>query len=209
LFRIFRLLLPEVGLLKQIAEERNNYLKQTMLEQPVKLYGLCRIIDSDVGKFTYIADGAIISLTSIGRFCSIGPNLLCGYGIHPLNGISTSPMFFSVKKQNGYSLCDVDKIEERKKINIGHDVFIGANVTILDGVSIGNGAVIGAGCLVNKDVPPYAVVGGVPMRIIKYRFEEDNINVLQEMKWWNWSLKELKRVEQNFFDIEAFKNAKK
>ena len=79
---------------------------------------------------------------------------MCGWGIHPTQGISTSPMFYSSKKQNGITLSLIDKVEETKTIKIGNDVFIGANVTILDGISIGNGAIIGAGAVVSKDIPP-------------------------------------------------------
>lgn len=145
-----------------------------------------------------------MSMTNIGKFCSIGPNLVCGWGIHPINGISTAPMFYSTKKQNGMTLSTVDKVEERKPISIGNDVFIGANVTVLDGVTIGDGAVIGAGAVVSKDIPPYAVAVGCPIRIIKYRFEHDQIDELQRIKWWEFDEEKLKEVEKMFFDVDEF-----
>ena len=160
--------------------------------------------DTIVGKYSYIAINSCISKTTIGKFCSIGPNLLCGWGIHPTNGISTSPMFYSTLNQNGMSLSTTDKIEERKRIVIGNDVLIGANVTILDGVTIGDGAVIGAGAVVSKDIPPYAVAVGCPIRIIKYRFEPDQINELLKIKWWDFNQDKLQEVEKYFFDIESF-----
>lgn len=158
---------------------------------------------------SYIAPNSIISNTDIGKFCSIGPNFLCGYGIHPLDGISTAPMFYSVKKQNGFSLSDHDKIIEQKHIKIGNDVFIGANVTILDGVKIGDGAVIGAGAVVSKDIPPYCVAVGVPAKIIKKRFTEFEIKSLLKIKWWDWPEEKLKDVENHFFDLEKFININK
>lgn len=158
----------------------------------------------NIGNYTYISNNGKISFTTMGKFCSIGPNLLCGWGIHPTDGISTSPMFYSTRKQNGYSLTNEDKIVERKRITIGNDVFIGANVTILDGVTIGDGAVIGAGAVVSKDIPPYAVAVGVPIRIIRYRFSKEQIAALLRIRWWDRDEKCLQDVSDSFFDIDAF-----
>lgn len=162
------------------------------------------ILGSDIGDYTYISQDSIIHHTSIGKFCSIGPNFLCGWGIHPTDGISTAPMFYSTRKQNGMTLSNEDKIVETKRITIGNDVFIGMNVTILDGITVGDGAIIGAGCVVSKDIPPYAIAVGNPMKIIKYRFDEDTIKSLLELKWWNWDIEKLQEVETNFFDVKSF-----
>jgi acetyltransferase-like isoleucine patch superfamily enzyme len=157
-----------------------------------------------VGKGTYIAYNAYISHTSIGKFCSIGPNILCGYGFHPTNGISSSPAFYSTRKQTGFTFSEYDKCEERKIITIGNDVFIGMNVTILDGIKIGDGAVIGAGAVVTKNIPPYAVAVGCPIHIIKYRFSKEIIDSLIASKWWDQDDALLKEIEKNFFDVEKF-----
>ena len=162
--------------------------------------------DVMLGDYSYIAKNSNINNTEIGKFCSIGPNFCCGLGIHPMNGVSTSPMFYSTAKQNGFSLTIENKIEEQKKIRIGHDVFIGANVTVLDGVSIGNGAVIGAGAVVVKDIPDYVIAVGVPAKVIKYRFEPEVIKKLQKMEWWNFDDEKLKKIERDFFDVEKFVN---
>ena len=123
----------------------------------------------EVGAYSYVAKNSNITNCIIGKFCSIGPNFCCGLGIHPTEGISTSPIFYSPSKVNGSSLVQQPKVEESRHTLIGNDVFIGANVTVLDGVTIGDGAVIGAGAVVTKDVPDYAVVGGNPAHIIKMR----------------------------------------
>lgn len=180
------------------------YIRNSYISDKAKLYDSVQLFDSYIDDYSYIAHNSIVSRTTIGKCSSIGPNLLCGWGIHPTSGLSTHPMFYSTKKQNGLTWSDTDKIIETKPIIIGNDVFIGANVTILDGVTIGDGAVIGACALVNKDVPPYAIMGGVPAKIIRYRFSEKQIQALLRIKWWNFDLVKMRDVEKLFFDIDDF-----
>jgi len=203
-------------LLKLLPELRPIFLHNLALHQITsittncdvgkksKIYPNYRIHNSKIGDYTYIAENSIISRSEIGKFCSIGPNFICGWGIHPTNGISTSPMFYSTRKQNGMTLSETDKIEERKPIKIGNDVFIGANVTVLDGITIGDGAVIGAGAVVSKDIPDFAIVVGSPVQIKKYRFTSGQQNILQKMKWWEFPEEKLKDVEKHFFEIDRF-----
>lgn len=169
-----------------------------------RVMGPCSLNNVSVDFGTYIATHSNISYTVIGKFCSLGPNLLCGWGIHPTHGISTSPIFYSTRMQCNFTLSSEDKVIERKPINIGNDVFIGANVTVLDGITIGDGAVIGAGALVNKDIPPYAIAVGCPIQIVKYRFDEKKIAELLKIKWWDKNIEELLMVEKFFFDVEEF-----
>ena len=160
--------------------------------------------ETTIGDYTYISKNSHITKATIGKFCSIGPNLVCGWGIHPTHGISTAPMFYSTMRQNGMTLSEADKIEERKPVTIGNDVFIGANVTILDGVTIGDGAVIGAGAVVSKDIPPYAIAVGCPIQVTRYRFNENQMDALKRMEWWDFTEEKLKDVERYFFDVDAF-----
>lgn len=157
-----------------------------------------------LGDYSYIAKNSNITNCIIGKFCSIGPNFCCGLGVHPTNGISTSPMFYSTAKQNGITLTNENKIEETKQTVIGNDVFIGANVTVLDGVTIGDGAVIGAGAVVVNDIPPYTIAVGVPAKIVKYRFEKEKIEKLLQIRWWDWELAKLQSIENDFFEVEKF-----
>lgn len=181
-----------------------NTINDSYINKNAKLYEVYKINTSSIGAYTYIAKNSHISMTLIGKFCSIGPNFLCGWGIHPTNGISTSPMFYSTMKQNGNTFSKIDKIKERKKITIGNDVFIGANVTILDGVTIGDGAIIGAGAVVSKDIPPYAIAVGVPIKIIKYRFQKKQIEELLRIKWWDFPDEKLSDVEKLFYELDEF-----
>ena len=145
-----------------------------------------------LGDYSYFAKNAQVANTTIGKFCSIGPNFCCGLGIHPTNGISTHPMFYR------------GKIAEYKPVTIGNDVFIGANVTVLDGVTIADGAVIGAGAVVIRDIPAYAIVGGVPATILRYRFDEAIIDKLLVSKWWDGDDAILTKVADNQFNVCEF-----
>lgn len=180
-----------------IRSERYNTVtgKYTNVVDPFFLHNV------SLGDYSYIARNGNISNASIGKFCSIGPNFCCGLGIHPTNGISTSPMFYSTTGQNGLTLCEKNKCEEQRQTYIGNDVFIGANVTVLDGVHIADGAIVGAGAVVVKDIPAYAVAVGVPAKVTKYRFDEKTIAKLQELQWWDWSLEKLKDIELNFWNV--------
>jgi len=178
--------------------------KDSKAEDHTRMNAPYRVSDVTIGRGTYVASNSMISRTRIGRFCSIGPNFLCGWGIHPTNGLSTSPAFYSTHQQSGLSFAQENKVEERKPITIGNDVFIGANVVILDGVTIGDGAVIGAGAIVSKDIPPYSIAVGCPIRIIRYRFDDATIDRLLQIRWWQWSDDQLKEVERYFFEIDTF-----
>lgn len=141
---------------------------------------------------SYFAKNAQVANTTIGKFCSIGPNFCCGLGIHPTNGISTHPKFYR------------GEIVEHIPVTIGNDVFIGANVTVLDGITIGDGAVIGAGSVVSKDIPPYAIAVGCPIEIKRYRLTEKQIAAMKRIQWWNWDEEKLKNIKTMFNDIDAF-----
>lgn len=145
-----------------------------------------------LGDYSYFAKNAQVANTTIGKFCSIGPNFCCGLGIHPTNMVSTHPQFYR------------GKVEEYKHVTIGNDVYIGANVTVLDGVTIGDGAVIGAGSVVSKDIPPYAIAVGCPIVVKRYRMNEKQIALMERVQWWNWEEEKLKEAMELFFDIDAF-----
>lgn len=162
------------------------------------------IYNSEINDYTYVSMNCLIHNTKIGKFCSIGPNLFCGWGIHPTNGISTSPAFYSTGNQAKITFSKVNKIKETLPIEIGNDVLIGMNVTILDGVKIGNGAIIGAGAVVSKDIPPYAIAVGSPIKISRYRFSEEEIESLLKIKWWDFTQEHLADVEKHFYNIKEF-----
>lgn len=200
-----RIIIASIPEMKGVLKNKSGLrIINTTLGKFTKIYPEASLRNCAIGDYTYISKKSIISNTVIGKFCSIGPNFFSGWGVHPSNGISTHPMFYSTLKQNGMTLSSIDKIEEKLTVKIGNDVFIGANVTVLDGVSIGDGAIIGAGAVVSKDIPPFAIAVGSPIKIIKYRFEDEVIDKLLKLKWWDEDERILKKVEENFFKVNDF-----
>ena len=148
------------------------------------------------GKHTYgpaekiLGRPAILAGSRIGSFCSIADNLqLIAKGSHMIDWVTTYP--FSVKWGIKVPL---HALPPTSPIIIGNDVWIASNVKIKQGVTIGDGAVLATECFVTKDVPPYAVVGGNPAKIIKYRFTEEQIADLIKIQWWNWPDAEIKEI---------------
>jgi len=169
------------------------------------IYEECRISKSRLGSYSYISSFSRINNAEIGSYCSIGPEVLIGLGMHPTSKfVSTHPSFFSTNKQSGIVYSQQSKFVETKRTLVGNDVWIGARAIILDGVTVGNGAIIGSNSVVTKDVPPYAVVGGVPAKVIKFRFQAEEIEQLLEIKWWNWNEDKLRMHADIFDDITIF-----
>jgi len=142
----------------------------------------------------------------IGSFCSIGSGaafIMAGNQGHRHDWISTFPFFFMSEVEiftgsaNGYAPSG-DTV-------IGNDVWIGSEAIIMPGVKIGHGAIIGTRALVTRDVDPYAIVGGNPARTIRSRFDENSVNMLLEMQWWDWTDHQLKGAMQTLTngDVEA------
>lgn len=170
-----------------------------------------------LGFGSYIAYGSDIS-GKIGRFTSIAPHVRCNNGVHPFTYpfVTTAPCFFSVnnfKQQNGSTFADKQLFDEYKyadvdsryPIIIGNDCWIGENVFIVGGINIGDGAVVLAGAVVTKDIPPYAIVGGVPAKVIKYRYSQEDIDFLLRIKWWDNSISWFKENWELLNDISNLK----
>lgn len=171
------------------------------IDSKVAIRQKCRIYDSKIEKYSYVARNTLIQSANIGKFCSISEGCNIGLPSHPTEMLSTSPVFLEGENYLHYNFSEIP-FDNCPRTIIENDVWIGAHAQIKSGVTIENGAIIAAGAVVTKSVPAYAIVGGVPAKIIRYRFSEEHIEKLQEMKWWNWSDDRIRKEASLFSDIE-------
>lgn len=161
-----------------------------------------------IGYGSYIGSNAYID-GRIGKYCSIADNVTVIQGFHPTSGfVSTHPCFYSTEKQAGFTYVSSNRYDELRhadnsgsNIIIGNDVWIGEGVKILSGVIVEDGAIIAAGAVVSKNVPAYAIVGGVPAKIIRYRFSDDVIQKLLNIQWWNRDPQWIEENSRYFDDV--------
>jgi acetyltransferase-like isoleucine patch superfamily enzyme len=152
-------------------------IKSEILEVGLHTYG--------INNLNILQNRGSLAKVIIGKYCSLASDItIISGGIHPVDWVSTFPFRAKFDLEGKFE----DGMPYTKgDIIIGNDVWIGTGVTILSGVTIGHGAIIAAGALISKDVEPYAIVGGVPGKIIHFRFNEKQINLLLEIKWWDWT----------------------
>ncbi len=159
--------------------------------------------NTSLGDHSYINGSARIKNTTIGKYCSIASGVKIVLGAHPTDLISLHPAFYAVNKPLE-TFADKQYFDEYKQVTIGNDVWIGEDVVIPGGVTIGDGAVIASRAVVTKDVAPYSVVGGVPAKHLKYRFDEERVEKLLEVRWWDRDEKWIRENYKLFLDVDKF-----
>ena len=183
--------------------------QSSRLGKHVELRTGAAVFGSTVGRWTYFGEYTMVMHTEIGAFCSIAPNVIIGGGTHPTRGfVSTCPLFYSEHKGNPWGKAsDPTGIfhGENPKTYVGNDVWIGYGASILPGVRVGDGAIIAAGAVVTKDVQPYEIVGGVPAKHLRLRFDANDIAWLLELKWWRWPDERLKASRAGFSNVERLR----
>lgn len=179
-------------------------IRDCKLAKHTRVLPRCNLIRVEMARYSYIGTNTIVSDTKIGAFCSIGSSCSIGGGVHPTDRVSTSPVFYDSSncfKEKNYISADSRNPVKQPQTIIGNDVWIGENVYVSAGVNIGDGAVIGAHAVITKDVPPYAIVAGVPAKVLRYRFDEATIKELMATQWWEWSEEKLAENKEWFSKV--------
>lgn len=158
----------------------------SVISRKARINRKVKVFRSEIGDYSYVGRNSSLVCASVGKFCSIACDCVIGAGKHTLDNISTSPIFTEQANGTGYSWIEKSVVDPCPDVvEIGNDVWIGARAMVIGNVKIGDGAVIAAGAVVTKDIPSYAVAGGVPAKVIKYRFEPQVIGVLRRLRWWD------------------------
>lgn len=158
--------------------------RRTNLSKDCVLFPNVTVFNSNIGDRTYIQQNSVVLSASIGKYCSIASDVIIGLANHPIDMVSTSPIFYDNSQPLPFFFTKDKKHESLPKTTVGSDVWIGQGALIKAGVEIGVGAIIGAGAVVVRNIEPYSIVGGVPARHLKWRFDSYTRAKLLNSKWW-------------------------
>lgn len=178
---------------KNVKINRLAYVHNSTFEGNNYIDRFCKIRNCHFGQYSYVGFQSDFNQVEVGNYCSISSNVKMGLGKHPTHLFSSSSVFYSNQNPFGIKSAYLEFDDQPQSTKIKNDVWIGANVIIKDGVTIGNGAIVASGAVVTKDVEPYTIVGGVPAKPLKKRFDDETIHKLQKSQWWLKTPEELKK----------------
>lgn len=187
---------------KILKKARGSALVGSSIHETSKVESGGSIVNSTMSRHSFCGYDCAILNCDIGAFCSIASKVSIGGVRHPVEYVSTSPVFLSHKDSVKAKFSSHDYLPV-VRTTIGNDVWIGEGVFVKAGVTIGDGSVVGMGAVVTKDIAPYSIVVGNPARLIRYRFEQDIIDALLKMEWWKLPDQELCRLGPLFNDPRA------
>ena len=182
---------------------RGSSIKNSSIHKSSKIESGSNIVNVTMEKYSFCGYNCEIANTHIGSFCSIANGVIIGGGMHPIQWVSTSPVFYKGRDSVKAKFSEFER-EPIKTTYIGNDVWIGQNVLIKQGVNIGHGSVIGMGSIVTKDIEPYTICAGNPARVIRKRFDDKIIKELLNTCWWNMNDNELKKCAKYIKEPENF-----
>jgi len=174
---------------KVVGIGRNVRLNNCKLNFHARVAEYASIHHTTIDEYSSVGRYAKVTHTKIGKFCAISWDVTINAVSHPHTNLSISAFPYVPHVGNFVT----KRIQSHSEVIIKNDVWIGANTVIMPNITVGNGAIIGAGAVVTKDVPDYAVVVGVPAKIIKYRFSEEIVNELLKIEWWKWDREKIKK----------------
>lgn len=182
---------------------KTKAIKNSSIHPTSKVESGSEIVNSTMDKYSFCGYDCEIINCDIGSFCSIANRVVIGGGMHPMEWVSTSPVFYEGKdsvKEKFYE----HKRRPPERTKIGNDVWIGEYSILKQGITVGHGAVIGMGSVVTKDVEPFSIVAGCPAKEIRKRFDSETIDALLKSGWWDFSDEELFKYGKFFNDPQEF-----
>jgi chloramphenicol O-acetyltransferase type B len=186
-------------LARTLKKARGSAIDGSEVHGTAKIESGCQIVDSVFGRHSFCGYDCTLLNCEVGSFCSIASRVSVGGPGHPVDFVSTSPVFLSHRDSVKAKFARHEYSSQPRTI-IGHDVWIGEGAYVKAGVRIGHGSVVGMASVVTRDVAPYSVVAGNPARLVRMRFEADVAEALLRLQWWDWPEEKLAEYGRYFDD---------